>query len=89
MNLFLLPVIESVGHVTWFRHVVGGISLIRSGVDLRPDHVGVSIEKSVIGVGFALSFSVFPCQGHSTIAPYSFIHLRNFLSAAQTSHFKL
>jgi hypothetical protein len=40
MNLFLLPVIEFVDHVPWFRCKVGGIPLISSEVDLRPDHVG-------------------------------------------------
>jgi hypothetical protein len=33
MNLFFLPVIEFVGHVTWFRRTVGCISLITTVLD--------------------------------------------------------
>ena len=36
-------------------------------------------EQSGTGTGFALRTSVFSCQYHSTIAPYSFIHLPSTL----------
>jgi hypothetical protein len=36
-------------------------------------------DKRHMGTGFSASTSVFPCQYHSTNAPYSFIHLPHTL----------
>jgi len=36
---------------------------------------GISLTQSVTITGFSPSTSVFPCQYHSTNAPYQFIHL--------------
>ena len=38
-------------------------------------HAGFVVEKVALGHFISPSISVFPCQYHSTIAPYSFIHL--------------
>ena len=42
---------------------------------LRPGYEGSTVHEVAIGTFCSPSTSVFPCQYHSTIAPYSFIHL--------------
>jgi hypothetical protein len=47
--------------------------------NIRAVHVGFVVEKVEFGHNFSHSTSDFPFQYHSTIAPYSFIHLPHTL----------
>ena len=60
---------------TWFRRLDAGLLARSPGYDARPVHVRIVVDKRGTGTDFSPSTSVFPCQYHSTIAPYSSIHL--------------
>ena len=56
------------------KRLVTGHSLRRPGFENRPVHV-TAVNGVPRGAAFSPSTFVLPCQYHSTIAPYSFIHL--------------
>ena len=47
----------------------------RLGFDYKSVRGRFAMDKVAMGLAFDPSTSVFPCQYHSTIAPYPFIHL--------------
>jgi hypothetical protein len=70
------------------------VNHIRLSLTLAVSHLPVTTETRVqswrsagrifggqsgTGTSFSLNASIFPCQYHSTIAPYSFIHLPHTL----------
>ena len=63
----------SSGTVAWLRRIVAGLASWRPAFD--PCTFGICGVKTCTGTGFFPRTSRFPCQYHSTIAPYSFIHL--------------
>ena len=60
--------------VLYHRRLVAGRLTRRHGFDPRSVHVRFDVDKVAVGQAFSQYFS-FPCQYHSTNAPYSFIHL--------------
>ena len=71
----------------WLIGPVAGLSEWRTEINPRP-HCGICGGQSDTVTGLSPSTSVFPCQYHSTIAPYSFIHppptlYNNFLPVLQ------
>ena len=58
----------------WLRQSVAGFSPWWTEFSPRVFHVGFMVNKVAVGPVFLPAFQ-FPCQYHSTNAPYSFIHL--------------
>jgi hypothetical protein len=69
--------------VPWLRRLVDGLSPRKLGFDPGPVRVGFVVEKwhldrfisQLFSIMFLSQYFSFPCQYHSTNAPYSFIHL--------------
>jgi hypothetical protein len=67
---------RTVSHVCYYAiqrlgRSVTSQSSLRPGFDLRSVRVRFVVNKVALGHVFLLSASLFPCQYHSTIAPYS------------------
>ena len=59
----------------WLGQSVAGLSPREHVLLPRPFSVRFWGGQTGLGFGFSTSTSVFPCQYHSTNAPYPFIHL--------------
>ena len=64
------------GAASWVRRTVGGLPSRGLGFAAGTVIVGFfSTRRKSAGTYLPPSISIFPCQYHSTTAPYSFIHL--------------
>jgi hypothetical protein len=57
--------------VPWLKRLVAGITSRRPGFAPGSVYVGFVADKVALGQVFIRVLRVFPCQYHSTIAPYS------------------
>jgi hypothetical protein len=60
---------------SYYLEWTDGFPQPRVGFDLRPLHVRFVVDQLPLWQVSLPVFNVFPCQYHSTITPYSFIHL--------------
>jgi hypothetical protein len=70
----LLKLVSEFAAVTWLKRPVSGLSSQNAGTDPRSVHVRYLVGKMELGQVFSSSTSVFPCQPHSTNAPYSALY---------------